>query len=64
MGLDGYRILDGPILKSRLGVAFRADDKDAPVDEMSEALEEMKNDGTIADILDSYGLDSKESLEG
>lgn len=64
MGQGGYRILDGTILKSRLGVAFRADDKDAPVDEMSEALEEMKNDGTIADILDSYGLDSKELLEG
>ncbi len=59
MGDDSaeYRILDEPLLIADLGVAFSKEEKDFPVESLSEVLDEMKKDGTIKNIVIKYGLD-------
>lgn len=59
-----YRILPESILTVQLGVAFdkNADSKVAQL--LTNALNEMKNDGTTERIVKKYGLDEKSSVWG
>lgn len=54
-----YRILEDEILISKLGVAFRPDAGEQLVSLLQETLDEMREDGTTAAILEKYGVDSK-----
>ena len=45
------------LLIADLGVAFSKEEKDFPVESLSEVLDEMKKDGTIKNIVIKYGLD-------
>lgn len=55
-----YRILDEPLLTVGLGVAFANSDERGLEKELSNTLEEMKQDGTTAKIIGKY-LDNPES---
>ena len=57
-----YRILDESLLVADLGVAFTKDETDFPTEKLAEALDEMKKDGTIKDIVIQYGLDPEKVL--
>lgn len=62
---DGkYRILDNSLMSVGLGVAFYKDYDNEPVAKLNEVLQEMTDDGTMADILEKYGLDVKKNLRG
>lgn len=58
-----YRILNEPLLTADLGVAFYKDNHSQYIQKLSKALAEMRKDGTIAEILKSYGIDSEKALE-
>ena len=49
-----YRILEEPLLQSHIGVAFYKDDQRELVNKLSDALEDMENDGTLAKIASKY----------
>lgn len=49
-----YRILEEPLLQSPIGVAFYKDDQRELVDKLSDALEDMQSDGTLAKIASKY----------
>lgn len=53
-----YRLLDEELGKVNLGAAFSKDADPEVCSRLSAALDEMKTDGTIATILNSYGLDA------
>lgn len=53
-GSDDYRFLDESILTSMLGVAFKKDYDQSFLTLLSNTLHEMRNDGTIKEIIDSY----------
>ncbi len=52
-----YRILDGVLLASRLGVAFNKETGQQTADKLSGVLKEMKEHGAIKSILEKYDLD-------
>lgn len=52
-----YRILDEPLTVSRIGVAFSKNDTRGICEKLHRAVEEMKKDGTIEKIYQSYGVD-------
>lgn len=52
-----YRILDGVLLASRLGVAFNKETGQQTADKLSGILKKMKADGAIKSILEKYDLD-------
>lgn len=52
-----YRFLDDDLLTLHLGVAFRKDDTTDCPQKISDALEEMKDDGTITSIIGKYSTD-------
>lgn len=52
-----YRILEEPIVVSKLGVAFRLSDTRGICEKLQKALDEMIDDGTIEKILVAYGLE-------
>ena len=56
-GSDDYRFLDESILTSMLGVAFKKDYDQSFLTLLSNTLHEMRNDGTIKRIVDSYTSD-------
>ena len=56
-GSDDYRFLDENVLTSKLGVAFKKDYDQSFLTLLSNTLHEMRNDGTIKRIVDSYTSD-------
>ena len=59
-----YRILEQELLRVGLGAAFGLEDDRGLAEQLDAVLEEMKEDGTIADILAGYGVDAKAALVG
>ena len=59
-----YRILEQELLRVGLGAAFSLEDDRGLAEQLDAVLEEMKEDGTIADILAGYGVDAKAALVG
>lgn len=53
-----YRILEQELLRVALGVAFHLDDDSGRAEALSAVLQEMAGDGTIAAILEKYGVDA------
>lgn len=53
-GSDDYRFLDENVLTSKLGVAFKKDYDQSFLTLLTNTLHEMRNDGTIKEIVDSY----------
>lgn len=49
-----YRILEEPLLNVNLGVAFDLDDDRGIDEQLSQAIKEMRKDGTIEDIVSEY----------
>lgn len=58
-GSDDYRFLDESIMTSMLGVAFKKDYDQSFLALLANTLHEMRNDGTIKKIVDSYTSDVK-----
>ena len=58
-----YRYIDPPFLTAKLGVAFNKVNSSGIVKQLSDVLEEMKEDGTIPSIAEKYGIIQK-STEG
>lgn len=59
-----YRFLDEDLLHTELGVAFAPESNAQLRESLSSALAEMREDGTTARILESYGLDAEALLQG
>lgn len=63
-----YRVLEPEIINAKLGVAFANEDKSGLVTKLSETLDEMNQDGTIAEIAAKYGFSEdmlvKQQTEG
>ena len=53
-----YRILDEPLLKVELGVAFYKGRNPQLAQKLTKTLHEMRADGTLTTIVEQYGLDS------
>lgn len=62
-GVD-YRFLEEDLLRLSLGVAFAKDSDAALRDALAAALDEMRTDGTTAQILGHYGVDTVRALGG
>lgn len=45
-------------------MAFRKDGDQALVQQLTQALQEMREDGTIADLITAYGLDVEKNVDG
>lgn len=60
---DEYRLLEGSLFLSRLGVAFGKEYDKEFVAELERVLGEMLSDGTTAEIVRKYGLDVDKSLD-
>ena len=58
-----FRILDEEILTTGLGVAFDRDDDRQIAEQLSETLEQMRQDGTSEEILSHYLPDAEKYLE-
>ncbi len=61
---DNYRILNQVLQKVQIGVAFDKESTNEPVDKVSEALQDMKYDGTIDKIVNKYGLNADKVVRG
>ena len=59
-----YRFLEEDLIRSELGVAFSATGDSQLRDRLNETLIEMREDGTVQKILESYGLDTEKALGG
>lgn len=59
-----YRVLDQELLRVGLGVAFYKDDGSGRAEALNEMLHELVADGTVAAILESYGVDAQAALAG
>lgn len=57
-----YRFLDEDLSRAKLGIAFEKNSDTRIREELTEALEEMREDGTTERILKSYGLDAGKAL--
>lgn len=58
-----YRYLEPPIFTSRLGVAFKKGKNVKIAEKLTNTLNEMNEDGTIASIAKKYGLSENSLLE-
>lgn len=58
-----YRYLETPIFTSRLGVAFKKGKNAETAKKLTNILNEMNEDGTIASIAKKYGLSANSLLE-
>jgi polar amino acid transport system substrate-binding protein len=58
-----FRLLDQELLAVEVGVAFDRDNPSEAAEPLSEALQAMKDDGSLDNILEKYGVSSK-SQEG
>ena len=63
-GEDAYRMLDESIYTSELGIAFKKGTHEEVAQELTETLEEMRNEGITEEIVKKYGLDADEILPG
>ena len=63
-GEDVYRMLDESIYTSELGIAFKKGTHEEVAQELTETLEEMRNEGITEEIVKKYGLDADEILPG
>lgn len=54
-GSDKYVILEQPIISEQYGIGF-AKNNEKLRDEVQETLDEMRKDGTFAEIADKWGL--------
>lgn len=61
---DSYRYLNMSVRSDALGVAFKPDGDEALAEKLTQALLEMREDGTTAAIAESYGLDAEKSVNG
>lgn len=59
-----YQDLATSLRSEALGVAFPKDGDQALVDKLTQALQEMREDGTIAGIITSYGLNAEKNVYG
>ena len=50
-------------MDAKVCVAFEKDGDKELADELTKALEEMRNDGTSKEILQKYGIDANKALE-
>lgn len=57
-----YRFLDEELSHARLGIAFSKNSDPKLRKALESALNEMRQDGTIAQILEDYGLDVEKNL--
>ncbi len=57
-----YRILEQELLRVELGAAFYLDDDSGRAEALSAMLQELDEDGTIAAILEKYGVDAAAAL--
>ncbi len=66
--LDGgntvYRILDESPSVSQIGAAFLKDTHQELASELTEVLKDMQQDGTMAEIVQKYGLDPEKVIGG
>ena len=60
----GYRVLEPELLRAGLGAAFYKDDSSGRAEALDEMLHELVADGTVAAILESYGVDAQAALAG
>ena len=58
-----YRYIEPPIFTARLGVAFKKDSHKKIAAKLTNVLDEMNKDGTIASIAKKYGLNKENLLE-
>lgn len=63
-GEDGYRLLDQSLQDSKLGVAFKKGTHIELTSQIDQLFEELTADGTIAGIVEKYGLDVSFSVIG
>ena len=63
-GEGGYRLLDQSLQDSKLGVAFKKGTHIELTSQIDELFEELTADGTIAGIVEKYGLDVSFSVIG
>lgn len=59
-----YRFLNKTILQTKLGVAFDLKYDHKTVAKLSDTLDKMIQDGTIKKIVNKYGIDSRQLVEG
>ena len=59
----GFRILEEPLMLTGIGVAFAKDDDRGICEQMSQTLEEMRQDGTSLKIIEKYLDDPEKYLE-
>lgn len=57
-----FRILDEPLFRANLGVAFLKGTHEDFAQRLTDVLFEMKQDGTIASILSAYNIDAEAAL--
>ena len=57
-----YRVLDQELLRVSLGVAFYREDTTGRAEALNDVLRELKEDGTVAGILERYGVDAQAAL--
>lgn len=63
-GKGEYRLLPESTYTSDVGAAFHKGSHSKMAQELTAVLREMKQDGTIAKILEGYGLDSSKAVYG
>lgn len=59
---EAYQYLNISLYRSRLGVAFAKDKDEQLVQKLTQTLNEMREDGTITEILTGYHLDVESNL--
>ncbi len=63
-GTGAYRMLEDSPYMSEIGVAFAKGTHVELAEKLTETLEEMKEDGTIGEIAEKYGLDPEKTVWG
>ena len=58
-----FRILEEPLMITGIGVAFAKEDDRGICEQMSQTLEEMRQDGTSLKIIEKYLDDPQKYLE-
>lgn len=61
---EDYRVLETPLMAVEVGVAFKKGGDAALAAQLTDTLAEMAADGTTADIVEKYGLDAANVIEG
>ena len=64
MDREKYMSLALELARDAVGVAFKPDGDEALAEKLTQALLEMREDGTTAAIVKKYGLDAEKSVNG